>query len=110
MELDYKGHYKRYALTKEQFGEEFGDRLNEDMPLPSRRPITYTLRPLVHICYQLSRIHDRDWFSFFFDMESGLPESDIESGNLAYIDETEMPDGQLKELVAAIRELNERKS
>lgn len=86
VELDYKGSYNRYALTIEEFNEEFGPRLKEDMPGPSEQSASYTLRPTVHIWYELAEVGSPHWEKFFTDMEAGLPESDIKEGNLAHID------------------------
>ena len=41
---------------------------------------------MVHIWYQKAKVGGERWKTFFTDMEDGLPESDVESGNLAYID------------------------
>lgn len=90
MEMDYKGYYKRFALTISEFNEDFRDLLEKGMPGPSNQGDSYTLRPLVHVWYELAEIEGPRWTQFFTDMESGLPESDIEAGNLAYIDFDEM--------------------
>ena len=86
VELDYKGSDNRYALTIEEFSEEFGPRLKEDMPGPSEQSTSYTLRPTVHVWYELAEVGSPHWEKFFTDMEDGLPESDIKEGNLAHID------------------------
>lgn len=81
VELDYKGNYERFALTKKEFKKYYPD--------------TYktlgcdegsdTLRPSVHIYFKKTQIESEDWINFFTDMTWGVPESDIENGNLAYI-------------------------
>lgn len=90
IQLDYKANYKRYALTPEEFRNEFSERLAEDMPYPSEEAESYTLRPMVHIWYQKVIVGDDAWIKFFADMEDGLAEGDIRNRNLAYIDESEM--------------------
>lgn len=82
VELDYKGCYERFALTEFEFKKYYPD--------------TYktlgcdegsdTLKPLVHIWFKKTMTESEDWIKFFTDMSWGLPESDIESGNLAYIE------------------------
>lgn len=87
IEEDYKGSYERYALTPEEFNNEFAPCLAEGMPHPSVEGESWTLRPLVHMWYEETTIGSESWNNFFTDMEFGLPESDIENGNLAYIRE-----------------------
>lgn len=86
VELDCKASYNRYALTLQEFYEEFETRLKEDMPAPSEQAGSYTLRPMVHMWYKLVGIGNSYWKKFFTDMEDGLPEGDIQNGNLAHID------------------------
>lgn len=86
VQLDYKGSYNRYALTLEEFKNEFEELLEEDMPYPSDRGEAYTLRPMVHVWYRLSEVESRYFEIFFTDMSYGLPASDAEDENLAYID------------------------
>ena len=90
VEMDYKGSFGRYALTQEEFQKEFGERLTEDMPAPDMEGQTFTFRPMVHAWYQMAEIGSEQWNTFFTDMEWGMSEGDIESGNLAYIDENSM--------------------
>lgn len=87
IERDYKGEYERYALTPEEFNKEFATCLVEDMPPPKANGDSYTLRPLVHMWYKPCEVGSEEWTRFFTDMSWGLPDSDIESGNLAYIRE-----------------------
>lgn len=89
VELDYKGDYERFALTQKEFQKEFLDQ-RPDMPKPSERGEAYTLRPLVHVWYLTANIGGERWKRFFSDMEDGLPQYDIDSGNLAYIDYDKM--------------------
>lgn len=83
VELDYKGEYVRFALTFEDFIKEFSD---YDIPLkPAYKGFSATLSPLVHVWYILTEVNSDFWQTFFSDMEHGLPLSDIEIGNLAYV-------------------------
>lgn len=90
VERDYKGEYERYALSPEEFQREFGPRLEEDMPPADAEAQTYTLRPMVHVWYRLTSVNSKEWAAFFTNMTSGLPESDIAAGNIAYIREDYM--------------------
>ena len=87
IEQDYKGYYGRYALTIEEFNKKFEFYLNEGMEEPCEDGDTYTLSFCVHIWYRLADIHGEAWETFFTDLEWGLPDSDIEDGNLATIDD-----------------------
>lgn len=87
VERDYKGEYERYALTPWEFENEFMPRLMGGMPAASTEPQTYTLRPMVHVWYQIVDVGGRAWDKFFTDMQWGLPLSDIERGHMAYIAE-----------------------
>lgn len=89
IEENYKGYYKRYALTPDEFYSEFENRLKEDMPYPDEVPMNYTLRPMVHLWYKKTQIASNEWNNFFTNMAWGLSDSDIEDGNLAYIAENE---------------------
>ena len=84
IEEDYKGHYERYALTREDFADAF-----PDSPAPTREWESDTLRPLVHICYTETEINSPLWETFFTDMTWELPDSDIENGVLAYVVDAE---------------------
>ena len=86
IEMNDKGYYKRYALTPEEFEAEFENRLDDDMPEASEEAESYTLRVGVHMWYKLTTIRSKEWDRFFTDMEYGLPDCDIEDGNLATID------------------------
>lgn len=81
IEKDYKGYFIRYALTQKDFTRRF-----PDFPAPTRVWESDTLRPLVHISYTETELNSPLWKTFFTDMAWELPESDIESGNLAYVD------------------------
>lgn len=86
VELDYKGQYKRFAMTEEEFRRVFPTSPLED----AEDGDSDTIRPLVHIWYRSNiEVGGDVWNTFFTDMEDGLPESDIESGNLAYVDFTD---------------------
>lgn len=110
VELDYKGYYKRYALTLEEFREEFRERIVKGLPDPTEKyddqcyGHNYTLRPMVHIWYAYVPVGESLWNRHFTDMEYGLPESDIESGNLAYVDFGEFKNQDL--LSAAKKTIN----
>lgn len=82
VELDYKGCYERFALTEAEF-KRFYPNTYQTL---GREEGSDTLKPLVHIWFKKTRIGSENWINFFTDMAWGLPESDIENGNLAYID------------------------
>lgn len=88
VEMDYKGCYERFALTPDEFKEEFPETFEHFGPIEESN--SDTIRPLVHIWFEPCMVGDGSWENFFTDMEEGLPESDIESGNLAYIDKNQM--------------------
>lgn len=88
VEMDYKGYYERFALTPEEFKEEFPETFEHFGPIVESN--SDTLKPFVHIWFEPCVVGDASWDVFFTDMEAGLPESDIESGNLAYIDHNQM--------------------
>lgn len=79
-EIDYKGQYIRFALTEEEFVEEF-----EIYP-SKRTPTIETLQPLVHLWAAHADSGDVSAQRFFTDMAWGLSESDIENKNYAYVD------------------------
>jgi len=85
IELDYKASYSRFALTSDEFKAKYLAE-NPDMNPPTETGDSYTLKHLVHLWYKLVDIDGRDWNTFFTDMSWGLPETDIEANNLAYID------------------------
>ena len=91
VEQDYKGCYGRFALTREEFADSYPETykafLNE-LDFGN----TDTIKPLVHIWFKEVEIDGDEWNKFFTDMEYQLPESDIESGNIAFIDGTEFGD------------------
>ena len=89
IEMDYKGSYGRYALTPEEFRAEFAEELSGGMAEPGEEE-SFTLSPMVHMWYKEAEIGGELWENFFTDMEEGLPESDIENGNLAYISMDDM--------------------
>lgn len=81
VELDDKGTYERFALTISDFVLEFPDTDIDRM----RDGDTDTLKPFTHIWAKAVTVGDDDWKAHFTNMEQGLPDSDIEDGNLAYI-------------------------
>lgn len=83
VERDYKGEYERFALTEEEFQREFPETYAHFGPI--EKSDTDTLRPLVHIWFCPCFVGDEVWNRFFTDMSDGLPNSDIESGNLATV-------------------------
>lgn len=103
VEMDYKANYGRFALTPEEFEKEFPDTyknfghfdgvvntLKGDELSSFEYCDSDTLRPMVHIWFCPTNIGSAVWENFFTDMAWGLPESDIEAGNLAYIDKNQM--------------------
>lgn len=96
VEEDYKGYYKRYALTVEEFRERFPETV-ATFGDPDKDAFSDTIKPLVHIWCMLVEIDSDMWETFFTDMLYGLPEGDIKSGNEAYIDIDEC--GSLKRYV-----------
>lgn len=87
VERDYKGEFERFALTPDEFKEQFGDFLSEDSDLTKEEPGSFTVQHLVHIWYQPSDVGSEMWNRFFTDMAWGLSEGDIENKNFAYIRE-----------------------
>lgn len=87
VEQDYKGCYERYALTPEEFRNDF-ERFLDNMlpPTTITEGNIYTIRPGVHLWYQQTIIGSPEWDEFFTDMSSGLPDSDINDGNLAHVE------------------------
>jgi len=81
VERDYKGIYERFALTS----EEFKDMFPEIEPTAHNETDTATLAPLVHIWFRTCNVGDDLWNTFFADMMWELSETDVNSGNLAYI-------------------------
>lgn len=92
VELDYKGSYSRFALTEEEFKKEYPETFESFGPI--EQADTDTIKPMVHIWFCPCKVGDEKWKRHFTDMEYGLPESDIESENLAYVDPEKM--GELK--------------
>lgn len=87
VERDYKGEFERFALTPDEFKEQFGDFLSEGSDLTKEEPGSFTVQHLVHIWYQPSDVGSEMWNRFFTDMTWGLSEGDIENKNFAYIRE-----------------------
>ena len=83
VELDYKGSYQRFALTPEEFKARYPETYETFGPITESN--SDTLKPMVHIWFQPCNINDDKWTTFFSDMEDGLPQSDIDCGNLAEI-------------------------
>lgn len=82
VELDYKGYYERFALTEAEF-KRFYPNTYKNLGCEEG---TDTLKPLVHIWFKKTKVESNDWTNFFTDMAWGLPDSDVENGNLAYIE------------------------
>lgn len=88
IEVDYKGNYERFAMTRQQFSERYKEYLDENMKEPSALSgNTYEFRPMVHMWYKSCDIGSSQWNDFFTDMSCGLSESDLESGNVAEVKE-----------------------
>ena len=109
VEENYKGYYKRYALTVEEFKERFPETVAA-FGEPTEESCSDTIKPLVHIWYTLVDIESPLLELFFTDMLWGLSEGDIKSGNEAYIDIDEC--GYLKKCVMsywqALQSLSEK--
>lgn len=80
VERDYKGTYERFALTPENFREDYSEFLAE-----AESSGSFTIQPMVHIWFQTTTAKSAKWNEFFTDMTSGLPEADVEAGNTANI-------------------------
>ena len=85
VERDYKGIYERFALTHEEFKEEY-----PEVAIDTIESDSYTEAPLVHIWYRPCVVGDEMWNLFFNDMTWELPTIDIECGNFAYVREDMM--------------------
>ena len=87
VEEDYKGSYKRFALTNSEFLALYSDYIDKDnMIPPAIDPHAHTLKPMTHIWYKIVEVGDSSWTEFFTDMTWGLSEMDKECGVKAYID------------------------
>ena len=86
IERDYKGIYERFALTSDEFMNVFPETAKK-CSWPLQMADSDTIQPLVHIWFCPCFIGDDQWNRFFTDMTFGLPYSDINSGNLAFIRE-----------------------
>ena len=100
VETDAKGYYCRFALTLNEFNERYR-RSRPDIPDAVEVGDTYTLRPMVHMWYMLTGVGSTEWCNFFTDMTWGLPQSDIDAGNIACVSEEEFG-----ELLDAYREFD----
>ena len=83
VERDYKGEYERFALTPAEFKKQYPEEFQDCFPIT--KPVSLTISPMIHLWIRPCCVHDADWDKFFSDMEDGLPESNIKSGNLATI-------------------------
>lgn len=86
IEQDYKGCYERYALTLEEFRNDFERFLDDMLPPTNTEGNIYTIRPGVHLWYKQTTIGSPEWDEFFTDLSSGLPDSDINDTNLAHVE------------------------
>ena len=100
VEIDAKGYYYRFALTLNEFQTKY-KKSRPDIPGAVEHGYTYTLRPMVHMWYMLTKVGSTEWCNFFTDMTWGLPQSDIEAGNIACVAEEEFG-----ELLDAYREFD----
>lgn len=101
IERDYKGCYERFALTVKEFSNAF-----PSCPEPCDEWISYTIRPMVHLTYILAEINSEIWSSFFSDMSLGLPDSDVESNNIATVRLDYMSETLCKEVCKIRKEDN----
>ena len=85
IERDYKGIYERFALTREEFKEDYPELWPVDASEETYVGGSKTLSHLVHIWYASCNIGSILWNEFFTNMKYGMPESDISDGNLAYV-------------------------
>lgn len=100
VERDYKGEYERFALTVDEFRKEYPATYAEFGPFDEvvntfqkdgttlssfECSNSDTLQPMVHIWFCHTTIGSEVWTTFFSNMEWGLPQSDIDNGNLATI-------------------------
>ena len=102
VERDYKGEYERFALTPDEFKAQFPETY-ETFGIAEAN--SDTLKPLVHIWFAPCEVGDQTWNKFFTDMESGLPDSDVESGNVATIREDFF--GALSPLLLALQPISQ---
>lgn len=87
VEEDYKGSYRRFALTNIEFFALYSDYIDKDNMIPPAIDAhSHTLKPMTHIWYKIVEIGDCCWTEFFTDMTWGLSEMDKECGVKAYID------------------------
>lgn len=88
VEMDYKASYGRFALTPDEFEKIFPDTFKTFGPIEESN--SDTLKPMVHIWFAPCVVGDSTWERHFTNMEWGLPESDIDAGNSAYVDFSSM--------------------
>lgn len=87
VEEDYKGSYRRFALTNSEFFALYSDYIDKDNMIPPAIDAhSHTLKPMTHIWYKIVEIGDCCWTTFFTDMAWGLSEMDEECGVKASID------------------------
>lgn len=103
VEQDYKGEYERFALTPDEFKEQFPETYEAFGPI--NQPNSDTISPLVHIWFAPCEVGDDTWNKFFTDMASGLPESDIAIGNIATVREDFF--GVLSPLLLALQPISQ---
>ena len=60
IERDYKGEYERFALTPEEFKEEFPETVAKGT-WPIVESGTDTIAPLVHIWFEPCTVGDDNW-------------------------------------------------
>lgn len=83
VELDYKASYQRFALTPQEFQERYPETYAQFGLISDCN--SDTLKPMVHIWFTPCTVNSEIWDVFFSDMEDGLPQSDIDAGNIAEI-------------------------
>lgn len=87
-EINSNGYYSRFALTTNEFMNEYEEYLLRANYPREEWSSFYFNRPDVSIDYMLVDMPSKDWERFFTDMYWGLPESDQPefNDNPAYID------------------------
>ena len=95
VELDYKGSYSRFALTEDEFKDRYPETWKRFGPI--REVNSDTISPLVHIWFAPCTVGNMHWDKFFSDMTWGLPQSDVDNGNAAYVDMEQF--GSLKKYI-----------
>lgn len=102
VERNYKGELERFALTTEEFKEEYCVYSPVLARLSLETSGSFTLSPMVHIWYQPAEVGSDTWNRFFTDMTWGLSQGDLDNKNYAFIREDRMR--SLKEFLPKAQE------